>query len=514
MEILVKAVDQASGPLNEIGKSTEKLEQKASGLNAAMQGALGALSAYAGSRGLMALVNASEQANLQIAQARFFLVGMGGDVNANLSEMQKWAASVQKAGIAGDEYATIVGAKMANRLKSLTKGQEYANILLRGERIGLLNAQEAANMMIRATEGNERALRFLVEQMGIAAPEFVSLQTLFEELRRRIEGAEEGLSPFSIAMRQLRENISDFAENAGTPIAQFFAFFLGIVNTLITRFPVLGEIIAGAFATIATALVGLGIGLGLSSLLSFLGIASAFGPWGLLIGAAIGAVIYYLSRLSTMSTSTKQNMLVIFAALAAGLIAVMAFIGSAFFLPFIALLGGLLIATSMSIEGYKLSWQGFKDYLKDTWVGIAIIAQETWNAIIGWLKAKFDAFVGWISGRVGDVMSAVSRAIQAVASLPSAAISGAVNAARSVGATISGARAAGGYVGAGSSYIVGERGPEIFTPRLAGAIAPNGGGSGILVDMRGSTFLDRQAAVEIGDEIIRRLKELHRIGRL
>ena len=249
-------------------------------------------------------------------------------------------------------------------------------------------------------------------------------------------------------------------------------------------------------------------------MLSFLGIASAFGPWGLLIGAAIGAVIYYLSRLSTMSTSTKQNMLVIFAALAAGLIAVMAFIGSAFFLPFIALLGGLLIATSMSIEGYKLSWQGFKDYLKDTWVGIAIIAQETWNAIIGWLKAKFDAFVGWISGRVGDVMSAVSRAIQAVASLPSAAISGAVNAARSVGATISGARAAGGYVGAGSSYIVGERGPEIFTPRLAGAIAPNGGGSGILVDMRGSTFLDRQAAVEIGDEIIRRLKELHRIGRL
>ena len=68
----------------------------------------------------------------------------------------------------------------------MNKAQEYANILLRGQRLGMLNAQEAANMMIRATEGNERALRFLLEQFGIAAPEFVSMQTLFEELARHV----------------------------------------------------------------------------------------------------------------------------------------------------------------------------------------------------------------------------------------------------------------------------------------------------------------------------------------
>ena len=45
---------------------------------------------------------------------------------------------------------------------------------------------------------------------------------------------------------------------------------------------------------------------------------------------------------------------------------------------------------------------------------------------------------------------------------------------------IAGARANGGPVSGGSSYLVGERGPELFTPSVSGAIVPNnkmGGGS-------------------------------------
>lgn len=42
-----------------------------------------------------------------------------------------------------------------------------------------------------------------------------------------------------------------------------------------------------------------------------------------------------------------------------------------------------------------------------------------------------------------------------------------------------GARAAGGSVNAGGAYLVGERGPEWFTPRQGGAIGPPGGGVAI-----------------------------------
>ncbi len=40
-----------------------------------------------------------------------------------------------------------------------------------------------------------------------------------------------------------------------------------------------------------------------------------------------------------------------------------------------------------------------------------------------------------------------------------------------------GARAAGGAVNAGGSYLVGERGPELFTPGQHGAIGAAGGGA-------------------------------------
>ena len=51
-----------------------------------------------------------------------------------------------------------------------------------------------------------------------------------------------------------------------------------------------------------------------------------------------------------------------------------------------------------------------------------------------------------------------------------------------------GARAAGGPVAPGGSYLVGERGPELFTPSSSGNITPNnamGGGSTITVNVNG-----------------------------
>ena len=44
-----------------------------------------------------------------------------------------------------------------------------------------------------------------------------------------------------------------------------------------------------------------------------------------------------------------------------------------------------------------------------------------------------------------------------------------------------GARANGGPVSSGSTYLVGERGPELFTPGRSGMITPNGAGGGVTV---------------------------------
>ena len=67
-----------------------------------------------------------------------------------------------------------------------------------------------------------------------------------------------------------------------------------------------------------------------------------------------------------------------------------------------------------------------------------------------------------------------------------------------------GARAAGGPVASGSTYMVGERGPELFVPRSSGTIVPNHALSGttnvvVNVDASGSTVQgDSPSANQMG----------------
>ena len=78
-------------------------------------------------------------------------------------------------------------------------------------------------------------------------------------------------------------------------------------------------------------------------------------------------------------------------------------------------------------------------------------------------------------------------------------------------------RAMGGPVSAGDSYMVGERGPELFMPKTSGTIVPNGAGSGLVVNIAAGAVVmnyplvnDPRAKTEIagfiGDAIMERWK--------
>jgi hypothetical protein len=57
--------------------------------------------------------------------------------------------------------------------------------------------------------------------------------------------------------------------------------------------------------------------------------------------------------------------------------------------------------------------------------------------------------------------------------------------------------ASGGPVSAGTAYMVGENGPEMFMPGSGGTIIPNGAGGAITINVNGATFLNEQAAREL-----------------
>jgi len=130
---------------------------------------------------------------------------------------------------------------------------------------------------------------------------------------------------------------------------------------------------------------------------------------------------------------------------------------------------------------------------------VASFVRDTMGPAIGTiLKVAFEvlgtAIAGVITGvsRVvdflGDMITKVKQFIQLVKDNPVVSgISGLID------RVFGGFRAMGGPVSSGSSYIVGERGPELFTPSRSGSIVPNhalGGGGGSVINLTVNGAID------------------------
>lgn len=103
-------------------------------------------------------------------------------------------------------------------------------------------------------------------------------------------------------------------------------------------------------------------------------------------------------------------------------------------------------------------------------------AQEIQGAFADFL---FDPFKDGLDGMLQNFGMFLKRAIaEAAAAQILSAVGGALSGSgnsffSAIGKAFAGARAAGGPVSAGSSYLVGEKGPEMFTPNTSGKIIPN-----------------------------------------
>lgn len=107
---------------------------------------------------------------------------------------------------------------------------------------------------------------------------------------------------------------------------------------------------------------------------------------------------------------------------------------------------------------------------------------EQWALSLG--DGMKSAFAGFLSGAETNFRDFLKRlaaewATSQIFAALSAGIGGSgatSGVAKFFGKIFGGFKADGGPVSSGKSYIVGERGPELFTPRSSGNITPNGGG--------------------------------------
>lgn len=151
------------------------------------------------------------------------------------------------------------------------------------------------------------------------------------------------------------------------------------------------------------------------------------------------------------------------------------------FKNFFAILSGIMTAAMQILNG---DWSGAWETIKGTFVTVGENIVEAWQSVfqrfhdvVTGIVARVQEFVGWSLQRIKDTISEIMTLGNAN--------TGTYNGG---GVQIDGARASGGPVRAWGTYLVGEKGPELFTAPRSWNIIPNnalGGSASVNINISG-----------------------------
>ena len=115
--------------------------------------------------------------------------------------------------------------------------------------------------------------------------------------------------------------------------------------------------------------------------------------------------------------------------------------------------------------------------------------------VVGDLIGGFQTLFGWI-GKVIDKITAMINLVRNNAAVRG--IAGLIDSA------FGGFRANGGSVSAGTPYVVGERGAELFVPSSNGTIIPNGGAGGSTINITVNGAIDAEGTARTIVDVLNR----------
>jgi len=224
-----------------------------------------------------------------------------------------------------------------------------------------------------------------------------------------------------------------------------FGALLPLVTGLAIALGWLGTALLAAMGPAAAAALG-----------GFLGLLAGIAFWAVMIGGAAYLIYRNWEGIATFFSGLWSEVI-------AGMQAFLDWLRQGF-----GNLGAQLVASVGNIGGQLRAALG-----EGLWSGLANVVRAGWGSLI----EVFEWAAGVIRGIVDGIASAIGRIGSAISGATSSAKSAAGNAgARPVSpGTVLQGRATGGPVAAGVPYIVGERGPEVFVPKLTGKIVPNHG---------------------------------------
>ena len=149
---------------------------------------------------------------------------------------------------------------------------------------------------------------------------------------------------------------------------------------------------------------------------------------------------------------------------------------------------------------WSLAWETVKDTLLKIWNTIV----DTWKAVFERLENTIKSIVERVENYVKWALVRIKDTLKEIVTLG--------NADTQTYNGIDGARASGGPVRGGGTYLVWERWPELFTPRSSGSIVPNNamGGVSVSINFGGVSVRDDSDIKKISDlvteEMTRKLR--------
>lgn len=386
--------------------------------------------------------------------------------------------------------------------------------------------QEMIKTMVetgRVTEAQRYILKELATEFGgSASAQAKTFEGRLIQLKNRLDDMSEGIGRALIpVLEKIAEKIAPVVDKIITWIEQN--------PELTAKILIFGAVLSGIVATLGL------LGMALPAIIT--GFQLMMGPIGLVALAitgliAVGALI--VSNWSTISETAvsvwngiKDTIVGVVTGISDFMTSVWTGVTTFLQNTFYFLIGLFAMFMDTVFPGWQeklqlikdtwnTAWSGIMAYLQLVWDGIKLIAgaigkafTDMWNGVVGifnWAKDEIKKAIEAIEGFVEPLFKILDSIINKIKSVGSA-VSSFINKAISTGKSVVGARASGGPVSSGQGYLVGENGPEWFTPATAGRISNKGGGMTIVLQMSGNTFMGKEGiANQIAGELMKQLQ--------
>jgi hypothetical protein len=441
---LKKSLDTGSREVQSFGSKLSDFGKKA-GLAFAAAGAAAAV--YAGKLAIDGVKAAIEDAAAQERLA-LTLQNVTGATNAQIKSTEDYITKTSLAfGVTDDELRPSLE-RLARATGDVQKAQELQTLAIDIAAGSGKSLEAVSNALAKAQEGNTAALGKLGVGLSAATLKTLSMDEITKKLADTFENqASVKAETFQGKMDRLKIAFDEGKETVG-------AFILDAITPMVTIF------VEKVIPTLAQMADNIGTNLK-DPLNAVKGVLSDF------VIPAFKALYTYLAD---------------------------------YVVPFWANIFGPAIkgiSTAFNIVSKAISdnetdlkplftlFKNVAEFVRDNLAPAIGTVLKTAFTVIGTAIGAVITSVSRLVGFFDDVISKVKEFIDLVRSNP--LVQGLGNV---IDRIFGGGRAAGGPVSAGTTYLVGERGPELFTPSGSGSIIPNnrlgGGGGGINITVNGA----------------------------